>query len=319
MRKVLAVTAILAMNAWAEIRIEKVNYKGWPNSYRMTNGEVELVVTSDIGPRIMRYGFVNGQNMFWEDPAGLGKSGEAEWQLRGGHRLWIGPEDIKYTYGPDNGPCEVKQDGDALVATSAVEPSTGVQKQLIIRMNPQGPGVRILHRLYNKTNMPLEFATWVLTMMAQGGTGITGFPPRGTHPKDLQPTNPLIMWAFSDLSDPRWTFTKKYLLLRQDPRNSTPTKLGHFNAKTWGAYLLGSDLFVKRYDADPSKPHPDFGASYETFTNEKFLEIETMGPMSKVPSGAYIEHIERWSLHKNVQVPAWTDAEIDRNVLPHIE
>jgi hypothetical protein len=89
-------------------------------------------------------------------------------------------------------------------------------------------------------------------MMAPGGVGCTGFPPRGTHPEVLQPTNPLVMWAFTgafdqskktrnikhqnvnndvlsqmsslnvcnllrpaDFSDSRWTFTQKYLILRQ--------------------------------------------------------------------------------------------------------
>ena len=39
------------------IKIEKINFKGWPNSYRISNGEVEVIITSDIGPRIMRYAF----------------------------------------------------------------------------------------------------------------------------------------------------------------------------------------------------------------------------------------------------------------------
>ena len=66
--------------------IEKTNYKGW-NSYRVSSGEVELVVTADIGPRIMRYGFVGSQNLFKEFAESLGKSGEPKWVARGGHRL----------------------------------------------------------------------------------------------------------------------------------------------------------------------------------------------------------------------------------------
>ncbi len=147
--------------------------------------------------------------------------------------------------------------------------------------------------------------------MAPGGVGITKFPPRGTHPEDLPPTNPLIMWAFTDLSDPRWTFTKKYLVLRQDPGNASPQKLGHFNEKTVGAYLLGSDLFVKRYDADASKPYPDFGSSYETFTNAEFLELETLGPLEDVAPGAAVEHVERWELRRGIKIAAWTDSELD--------
>jgi len=90
------------------VQIEKVPYAGWLNCYRMTNGAVEIVVTSDVGPRIMRYGFVGGQNLFKEYPESLGQSGEAEWQLRGGHRLWAAPEQHPRTYAPDNGAVEIK-------------------------------------------------------------------------------------------------------------------------------------------------------------------------------------------------------------------
>ena len=62
--------------------------------------------------------------------------------------------------------------------------------------------------------------------------------------------------------------------------------------------------------------HPDFGCSYETFTNADFLEIETMGPLQKVAAGATLDHVERWSLHKDAKPAAWTDAELDRILLP---
>jgi hypothetical protein len=304
------------MNATAAVKIEKVNYQGWPNSYRITNGEVELIVTSDIGPRIMRYGFVNGQNLFKEFADQSGKSGEPTWQTRGGHRIWAAPEDPVRTYPPDNSPVQVVIKGDVLEATQPVEPQTGLQKQIIVKLEPSGTGAEVLHRIKNTTLWPLEFAPWALTMLAQGGTGIHGFPPRGTHPEMLSPTNPLVMSAFTDLSDPRWKFTKKYLMLRQDPKNPVPQKLGSFNVNTWGAYLLGSDLFTKRYQADASKKYTDMGCSFETFTNADFLELETLGPLSTVPPGGSAEHIERWTLHRNIQIREWSDAELDRVVAP---
>ena len=33
----------------SEVTIEKVPYGGWPNCFRITNGQVELIVTGDIG------------------------------------------------------------------------------------------------------------------------------------------------------------------------------------------------------------------------------------------------------------------------------
>lgn len=304
------------MSLNAAVKIEKTAWNGWPNCYRISNGEVEMVVTSDVGPRVMSYGFAGGQNFFWVQKETVGKTGQPEWILRGGHRIWVGPEDVKYTYPPDNSAVPVRVEGDVLIATQPVEKETGIEKQIEVRLAPQGSDVTIIHRLTNRTSMPLEFAAWALSMMAPGGRGVSGFPPRGTHPEMLQPTNPLVMWAFSDLSDPRWTWLKKYFVLRQDASNAAPTKIGHFNPHTFGAYFLNGEMFVKRYEADPSKTYPDFGCSYETFTNADFLEIETMGPLTKVAAGATLEHVERWTLRRNAQPAAWTDAELDRILQP---
>ena len=305
------------MGASAAVKIEKTNYKGWPNSYRITNGEVELVVTSDIGPRIMRYGFVGGQNLFKEFPESLGKSGEPAWVARGGHRVWAAPEDAVRTYAPDNGPVHIEIQGDVLEATEPAEPLTGLEKQIVVKLSPSGTGVEVLHRIKNAGTHPLDLAAWALTMMAPGGVGIHGFPPRGKHPQVLYPTNPLVMWAFSNLSDHRWRFTRKYLMLHQDPKDADPQKLGSFNKNTWAAYSLGTELFIKRYDAtDSPQGYPDFGCSFETFTNADFLELETLGPLMHLKHGASLEHVEHWTLHKNVRLKNWTDAELDGQVLP---
>jgi hypothetical protein len=127
------------------------------------------------------------------------------------------------------------------------------------------------------------------------------------------------MWAYTDLSDKRWTFTKKYLALRQDPSVSAPQKIGLFNKNTWAAYLLGSDLFVKQTTADPTKTYPDFGCSFETFVNDVMIELETLGPLTKVEAGGVVEHIERWSLHKNARVAAMTDEALDAVLAPALK
>jgi len=297
------------------VKIEKIPWGGWLNCYQISNGEVDLIVTSDVGPRIMRYGFVNGQNLFKNYPESMGHSGEPEWMLRGGHRIWAAPEQAPRTYAPDNGPVEIHVAGDALTATQPVEPTTGLQKKITIMLSASGTEVEVRHHITNTTMWEIEVAAWSVSMMAQGGAGITGFPPRGKHPDILPPTHPLVMWAFTDLTDPRWTFTRKYVVLRQDPDNAVPQKIGHFNPKTWGAYLLGSDLFIKRCDADPARPYADIGCSYETFTRDDMLELETLGPLTRLSTGASLEHIERWTLHRDVHVEAFTDAELDRVLL----
>ena len=316
MFKTIAIAVAFSLSAMAAVKIEKTNFKGWPNSYRITNGEVELIVTTDVGPRVMHYGFVGGRNVFKEFTEMLGKSGETTWQARGGHRIWAAPEDAVKTYALDNGPVRISIKGDVVELTQPVESLTGLEKQITVKLALHGTAVEVIHQIKN-TRQPVRLAPWALTMMAQGGIGIHGFPPRGTHPKDLAPTNPLVMWAFTDLTDKRWQFTKKYMMLHQDANNhGQPQKLGSFNVHTWGAYLLGSDLFIKHYEADPKRTYTDLGASFETFTNADFLELETLGPLTDLGTGKSLQHVERWTLHKNVHIPEWTDATLDRVLLP---
>ncbi|MGA3237588.1 MAG: hypothetical protein ABSG03_14930 [Bryobacteraceae bacterium] len=295
----------------------KTAYKGWANCYRVTNGEVELVVTSDVGPRIIRFGFVGGQNLFKEYPDQLGKTGEAQFQLRGGHRVWKAPVDPIATWAPDNVPVQIEITPDGLVAREPVEPLTKLQKEMAIHLAPSGTQVTVTHRIANRTLFPLEFSVWAMSMMAQGGVAITGSPPRGHHPADLAATNPLVMWAYTDLSDKRWKFTRKYLMLRQGPNNEAQ-KIGLFNPNTWVAYVLNGETFVKQAHADATRNYPDFGCAFETFTNNEFLEIETLSPLTKVVPDQFAEHMETWTLHRGVRLSDLTDAELDRIILPFL-
>jgi hypothetical protein len=177
--------------------------------------------------------------------------------------------------------------------------------------------VEVIHEIRNAGSAPLQLAPWVLTMFAQGGAGIHGFPPRGTHPEMLVPTNPLVMWAFTHLDDPRWRLMRKYVVLRQDPENSNPQKLGSYNPHTWGAYLLNGELFVKRAEAAaPASAYPDLGCTFEMFTNQDFLELETLGPLTTLAPGATLAHTERWSAHRSVTIQTWKEQELDAIVAP---
>jgi hypothetical protein len=297
--------------------IQKTDFHGWPNSYRISNGEVELIVTGDVGPRIMRYGFVGGQNFFKEFTAQLGHSGETAWQARGGHRLWFAPEDTVKTYAPDNEAVQIDVKDGVLEATAPIEALSGLEKRIVVKMAATGTNVEVVHHIRNAGDVPFPMAPWALTMLAQGGVGIHGFPPRGTHPEMLLPTNPLVMWAFTNLSDVRWTLLRKYLVLRQDPNNATPQKLGSFNSATWGAYLLNGELFIKRLQASgPISSYPDCGCSFETFTNADFLELETLGPLVNLDPGETVTHTEHWSAHRGVHVTKWDDDELDRVIAP---
>jgi len=87
MRKLILLAVLgllLAFGARAEVKVEKVEYKGWRNCYRVSNGEVELIATSDVGPRVIRFGFVGGQTFSRNLRSSLGRAAKTSFNCGAG-------------------------------------------------------------------------------------------------------------------------------------------------------------------------------------------------------------------------------------------
>ncbi|MGD0863533.1 MAG: hypothetical protein ABSA21_12400 [Candidatus Limnocylindrales bacterium] len=290
-----------------------VAFGGWPNCIRLSNGEVELVATTDVGPRIIRLGFVGGQNLFKTYPAMMGRTGDPEWLMYGGHRLWHAPEVFPRTYAPDNGSVEHAWNGTTLTLRTADE-ANGLEKETRLTLAPASPHVKVAHRIINRNPWAIELAPWALSVMAPGGRAIYPQEDFHPHPDVLEPARPLVMWHFTDMNDARWTWGSRYIQLRQDPTATAKQKVGMLNTKGWAAYLLGGDVFIKRYSYVPGANYTDMGCNTETYTDAEMLEIETLGPLTKLEPGAHVDHVESWFLAKVDCGP--TDADIDAHLLP---
>ena len=46
------------------MQAEVVHYGGWQNCYRLANSRVELIVNTDVGLGIIRFGFVRHETEF---------------------------------------------------------------------------------------------------------------------------------------------------------------------------------------------------------------------------------------------------------------
>ena len=291
-----------------------MDYHGWPNCYRLSNGLIDLIATTDIGPRIIRFGFVGEENEFKEYADTAGQVGGDEWRIYGGHRLWHAPEAKPRTYCPDNAPVRLEQHGDFVRLIQPPEATTGIQKEIDIRLPATDAHVEVTHRLRNTNLWPVELAPWALSVMAPAGTAIIPLPPRRSHEESLLPGNTITLWAYTDMSDPRWHWGEKYVLLRQDPTSQRPQKVGAMACDGWAAYARAGHLFVKGFSYVEGAPYPDLGCSVEAFTNADMLELETLGPLVDLKPGAAVEHVEHWHLFRDVPAPR-NDADVDRDVL----
>ncbi len=307
--------------------LKQVEYRGWTNNLLLTNGEVELVVTLDVGPRVVAYRLPGGFNVMKNYAEQMGGTGEAAWQIRGGHRFWLAPEDLTRTYFPDNRPVEFVPDGElAVTIVAPPEVEYGVQKRMHLKLHPTGTTCDVTLTVTNTGTAATELAPWGPTVMAPGGVEVIPLPGKAPHPgstsnakspADYAPNQELILWPYFDFADTRWSFGKKYILLRQDV-NKGPTKIGLAHRGGWVGYLNSNTLFVKRFDYREGAVYPDRGTRYQTFSNEDMLEMETVGEFVTLRPGESASLTEQWELFGNVPAVA-NEADVDRVVLPLVK
>lgn len=282
--------------------MEIIPYGGWKHAARLVCGDTELVVTLDVGPRIIRYGVIGGPNEFFEISSELGATGGTDYRFYGGHRLWIGPEDERRTLQPDNDPVEHRQEGDTHVFRAPPD-RNGMQKELRITADVAAGRFVIDHVIENQGAFAVEFTPWALSVMAGGGECIFPHAPFFPHPERVLPARPLVLWPYTDMSDPRWTFGKRVVRLRQ-VAGEGPQKVGMLVSQGVAAYANHGNVFLKRFPFVEGATYPDMGCNFETFTNQDMLEVESLGPLQRVEPGGRALHREAWYLLKGEVPPA---------------
>ncbi len=292
------------------------DFHGWPHTQFLSNDSVELILTADVGPRILGYAVHGGPNVMFLFEDQLGLTGGQEFRAYGGHRLWHAPEALPRTYTLDNHPLTVEPVPNGVRLTMPADEAAGIEKSLEVTLAETGSVATLKHSLVNRTLWPVELAPWSLTQACQGGLQILPLPPYAPHsPESLLPVNTFTLWSYTNFADPRWRLGARYITLRQDPNGFKAQKLGVRVADGWAAYAFKDHLFVKRFAWDPKATYPDHDVNYETYSDPDFLELEALGPVINLQPGQSVTHVERWGMFAGVPEPK-TDDDIARDVLP---
>jgi hypothetical protein len=295
--------------------VEYAPFGGWNKNLKLSNDSVELIVTLEVGPRIISFRPLDGKNVLKVVAEQSGKSNEPDWKIRGGHRLWTAPEDYdriidgrSLTYVLDNSPVEHRIEGElrGRVSHMMTHPEK-IFREMIVTLETSGPRVTVEHHVTNCGDAQLEFAPWALSVMAENGYAIIPRPPLGSHPDDFLPNQLIVVWPFTDLSDPRLQLGQRVTRLKQGA--GKPLKIGLRHAEKWVGYVLGDQLFLKTIPLIEGATYPDQGANFETFTNHEILELESLGPIKKVLPGETVSHLESWAVFSGVSLPDTLDDE----------
>ncbi|MDP4153711.1 MAG: hypothetical protein Q8865_09785 [Bacillota bacterium] len=290
---------------------------------KLSNGVLELKVPNGIGPRILHFGLEGGENIFFEDlhdeisnnsPEFKKFGDKGHWHIYGGHRLWTSPEILPRTYYPDNRPVKIEQLETGVRIIQEQQSYTNLQLSIEARFTGENE-VTVDHMITNIGAWPVKLAPWSLSVMSEGGLEVIPFYGEDTG---FLPNRSLVMWPYSKFTDDRVYIGDKYITLKQDKTAKDPFKVGLATECGWAAYFNRGYLFIKKSKVIKNAEYPDFGCSYETYTNNVMVEMETLSPLQIIDPEKTITHREVWKLYKCERPDAKDETLIDKIITQHL-
>lgn len=288
------------------IEIKETEYENYGKCLRLSNGLIDVVVTIEFGPRIVRFGFINEPNILYNDlerrnsinsesmAERYGK--DAVFYHYGGHRVWLSPEKMPETYYPDNEPVVYGILPEGVSFTPPRQKHNDVQLSFEVIMSEGTTDIMVVHSAKNCSKEKHTYALWALTMVKGGGVEV--IPMSRDCGNALLPNRMLTLWPYTDIRDSRLSLGNRFITLRQDGGSSSALKVGVNNTPGWASYTCGDYTLVKRYVHNAQAAYPDYGCSYETYVCGDFVEMESLSPLYVIEPGEGIRHVENLSLLK---------------------
>lgn len=262
-------------------------------------GNLRVAVTLDVGPRIILFRRIDGENIMFNDTgdqvskdvsAVFGK-GE-KWHLYGGHRIWASPED-ESTYVPDNTPVSYTISGNSIEFIGREWEKVCLKTSLKITVLSKD-SIMVGMKITN-TGADKRMALWALTVFKPGGLMEASLPSRDTG---YLPNRNLVMWPYSSITDSRFSLTDDMLKVRSSDKIKNPFKVGFYSDSGKIRYTLGENIFTKTFIVQKGY-YPDMNCNVETYASDLIHEVETLSPLATLKKGQEIEHDETWTLIKS--------------------
>jgi hypothetical protein len=264
-------------------------------------GDAVLTVARSAGPRIVSYASNGVRQLFAHLPReSIDHFGVDPYYFIGGHRLWRAPEIPAVTYQRDDLPVTIR-DLETGIEITGTPDSDGVVK--VMDVTAFGDMTVVDHVLRNEGERPVTTAPWAITQVSVGGVGVVPQARTAVDDDGVLPNRSVVMWPYTDPSDSDIVFGTRDIRIAATT-NQSKAKIGTQNTKGWIAYHLSGALFVK-WSAlhDDSLTYPDRGSSIECYRDDRFMELETLGPMVTLEPGDAVSHREVWKMIDVTSVP----------------
>ncbi|HEX6917347.1 MAG TPA: hypothetical protein VF140_04655 [Phycicoccus sp.] len=255
---------------------------------RLDGDGSSVEVATGFGPRVVGL-LVDGRNLFAELPDDdLEVPDGRRYRLRGGHRLWVAPEEPVVTYQPDDEPCDVTMT-DGGIRIDGPPDGAGIAKT--IEMSPAADGWVVDHTIANRGPASRRVGPWAITQLRAGGRATLAL---GGDRDGMQADRAVVLWPYTDPSDPRLRLTRDAVEVAAAA--GMPTKVGVAGGTGEGVYELDGVRLRKRVAVRTDAAYADLGAAVQVYVHDRFCELETLGPLVDLAPGEAVTHREEWSV-----------------------
>lgn len=287
-----------------KVNYKEINYKKFGRCLKVFTSKLEAIVTLELGPRIISFKRIDGENIFWQDiNEELFVNSEtqdeaffkgATWNAYGGHRLWVSPETY-LTYYPDNNKVEYVIEDNSFTFIQEQQKHNELQLSINLRFLNEET-LKFTGSVKNLSKTEKTLSAWSLSMCKGPGLEIVKLPE---DDRLFTPQRYYSLWSFgASNNDPRAFYGDKFFSLRMEPKNPLAYKVGMRVNSGKILYLTGEDAFVKSIDRDDSKLYPDNNVNYETYTKDLFMELEVLSPLKTIKEDESQNIEEIWNIYK---------------------
>jgi len=296
--------------ARATINVAQMDYHGWKNCYRLASAKLEVMVVPAIG-RIMQIRRVGDEaGVLWENRALDGQMPRPDsgvWANFGGDKCWPAPQSdwprvLGHDWPPpasfDASPLEVTVTDRGLVLKGPVDAAWGVRAVRYLELDPAAAVLRVRTEFRKATGKPVRVGIWTIAQFNDPACVAIELPE-----------NSRFAGGYTHLSKPDPEG------LAVDGRVLTfvrhASKFVKIGSDAASVVWVGAGSVVRMESGFIAGEYPDGGCRVEVYTNpgeQKYVELETMGPLVNLEAGQIIEHTTTYRVSARTVADARVEA-----------
>lgn len=286
------------------LEYKEIEFENFGKCLSISNEKIKLLITVDVGPRIIYFGLNDGSNILFND---INRNytenldtikdyyGEDKIRYRyGGHKMLTLPEIMPDSFYPDNNPLTYSITPNGAVFFQEKQEKNDILISLEVILNNHSNDVMLVHTLKNTAKIEQEIGISASSDMSPNGILI--IPQNKSFKSELLPNRSFAFWPYSKTNDKRLYLGNDFITIKHDKNNKDKFKFGLNNYSNWAAYINNGNIFIKNYVHNKEAKYPDFNSSFEVFTDENLLEIKSLSPIYSLKPQGTIKHVENWSL-----------------------